>query len=255
MEDQRVRADDRELVDQRGAEHAQHLRPITAGAVDTLEHGADEAGPVLVALEAAGEARMAGRDEDEREHAEGGAGGEECKPRVLDVEERRPEQESDDHEQWQRDHPGEPFEHDRPERDRARVDGFGAAGNADDIAADRRRQDVAHELAGEVVAGEGAERHFLFEEAQHQLPPPGREHDPEERGRDREAQQECRAQGMVVGDADAVAVGHLGDQQREEHRAQAESQCNLPAPSGSARERSRLLTSQASLRVQGTPPG
>ena len=62
-----------------------------------------------------------------------------------------------------RDEPGEPLEHDRRERDRRGVDRGRGPRHAQHVAADRRRQDVADELAREVVPDQRAERHACVE--------------------------------------------------------------------------------------------
>ena len=65
-------------------------RGVAAGAVDTLEHRADEARPVLVAREAAREPGWPAANRISAEHAERRRRDEQREPRVLDVEQRRP---------------------------------------------------------------------------------------------------------------------------------------------------------------------
>ena len=69
------------------------------------------------------------------------------------------------------------------------------------------------------------------EQLQHELPAPRREHEPEERGGDGEAEQEARAERVPVGDRDAVAVRELREEDHEEQRAQTEPQRDLPPSS------------------------
>ena len=61
----RTTRDDRDLVHDGYDEHLDDPLGIAARPVDTLEHGADEAGPVLVGREPAGDAGMPGREEDQ----------------------------------------------------------------------------------------------------------------------------------------------------------------------------------------------
>ena len=176
-------------------------------------------------------------------------GDDEREPRVGDVRTATAEREADDHEQRQRDHPAEPFEHDRRERGRGRVDGLRAARDAHDVAADRRRQHVAHELAGEVVAGEGAERDRGVEEEQHLLPAPGRQHDPEEHRQRprRRAGGRCGA-GVSTGGC-SLQVGHPGEEHGEEHRAQTRSRSATFQPAPDRRATAGSPDIAASLRA------
>ena len=57
---------------------------------------------------------------------------------------------------------------------------FGGPADAQDVAADGRRQHVAHELAGEVVPEQRAQRDVDVEHREHPLPAPRREHEPDE---------------------------------------------------------------------------
>ena len=101
--------------------------------------------------EAPGEVRAAGDDEDHDQGGDGGAGDHERDPRVVDVEQRRLEREADEREERERDEAAQSLDDHRRERDVAGAGGLRGAADAQDVAADGRRQHVAHELAGEVV--------------------------------------------------------------------------------------------------------
>ena len=162
--------------------------------------------------------------------------------------------EADDDEQRQGDHAAEPFEHDRGERDRGRADVLRAAGDAHDVAADRRRQHVAHELPGEVVAGEGARaararRRRRSTCCQRQADRTM----PTTRRQDRDAEQQRGSQRVRVGRCDPVEVGDSREQHDEEH---ARSPAGAARPSTSPPERRATAGSpgiRASLRAGAVP--
>ncbi len=133
------------------------------------------------------------------------------------------EREADDNEERQGDHAAEPFEHDRAEGDRGGTDVLRAPGDAHDVAADRRRHHVAHELSGEVVARQRGQRHVRVEQAEHLLPAPGREDDADTGRDDGDAEQHGGAKRVRVGQVDAVEVGNAREQHDEEHGAQPEA--------------------------------
>ena len=62
--------DHRDLVHERGAEDADQVPAVVTQVDDALVHRAEEAGPVLVALEAAGGLRVTGEEEDGAERRE-----------------------------------------------------------------------------------------------------------------------------------------------------------------------------------------
>ena len=145
------RDEHRRLVRDRGDQHPHALGGLAPDAVDADVHRADEAHPVLALGEATGEVRAAGDDEDHDQGDDGGAGDDERDPRVVETEQRRLEREAEEREQRERDETAEPLDDHRRERDVAGAGGLRGAADAQDVAADRRRQHVADELPGEVV--------------------------------------------------------------------------------------------------------
>ena len=142
------------------------LTRVAAQPVDADVHRADEPRPVLVVGEPTRDARVAGDEQHDREHDERDA----ARPASAihawsasssDGRIAKP----DEHQHRQRDEAGEPFEHDGAERDRPTTRSCSTRGDAHDVAADRRRQHVADEHAGEVVVRERAERDAAVEQA------------------------------------------------------------------------------------------
>ena len=147
----------RRLVGDRSDEHARRAPGLVAHAVDADVHRADEAHPVLVFGEAPGEAR-AGRRRQDHDRARrawrprSAARSTRGRPRAATARARSPTSERS----GSATKPLRRSMHDRRERDVAGAGGLRRPAHAEDVAADRRRQHVAHELAGEVVPSEGA---------------------------------------------------------------------------------------------------
>ena len=95
---------------------------------------------------------LAGDDEDHDEADDRGAGDGERDPRVSQSSSDGSMREAEQREQRERDETAQPLDDHRREGDVAGAGGLRRPAHAQDVAADRRREHVAHELAGEVVA-------------------------------------------------------------------------------------------------------
>ena len=130
------------------------------------------------------------------------------------------DREPGEHQDRQRDEAGEPLEHHRGEG-LGGVAGVGrGAADPQDVAADRRRQQVPDELPGEVVLGQGAQPDVVTEHREHPLPAPRREHEAQAHQHDAGGEERPGAAGVVA--RDEVVEVDLREQDREEpgaHRA------------------------------------
>ena len=99
--------------------------------------------------------------------------------------------------------------------------------DAHHVPADRRRQHVADELAGEGVRREGAEPDPLVEGVEHPLPAPGRQHDAGDGEEQREGQQDRGVDVVAVGDH-AVEIGGLDHEDRQHADAHDQPEHDLP---------------------------
>ncbi len=226
-DDAQQRHDDRQLVHDRRADHAEGLARPAAQPVDADVHDADEAHPVVVSREAPGEAGMRGGRQDRDECSDRDRGDAERQERVGVLQQRRPGNEPDDHEGGERDEAGEALDRDRSERGLVRVDGGPEPADPHHVTADRRRQHVADELARERVRGERPEADPVVEDAQDLLPAPGLEHDAAEDQQQRRGEQDRGAPVVVMRD-DVVGVRRLQHEQGEHTDAHDDPRHDLP---------------------------
>ena len=230
----------RELVDERGDEHAQRLLGLPADAVDADVHRADEAHPVGVLGEPPRDPGVARDHEDHDERDDRRDLDRERDPRVRHLEQRRHHREPHEGEQREHDEAAQALDHHRREGDVGGAGGLPGPAHPEDVAADRRRQHVADELAGEVVRQEGAERHVRVEHREHALPAPRREHEADERHQQPGGEERDRAR-VVVARGDAVG-GDLRDQERQQRDAHRDAKAELHRcghDGGAVRDRAR----------------
>ena len=188
---------------------------------------------------------MAGREQDHREQHEGRDRDANGDPRVGVVDQRRAEREAREHDQGQRHETGQPFQHDRTERHFGRADRIGGAGDADDIAADRRRQHVPDQQSDHIVGEQGGEADSGVEQQQYPLPAPGRQEDADQRGGHGRGEQ-ADGEGVVLFGDDVVDAGRLPGDHGQEGRAHHDPQCEF-------RSRSEASSDRGSLRHPPEP--
>ncbi len=215
----------RDLVGDRRHQHARDPPGLPTDAVDTDVHRADESHPVLVGGEAARESRAGRDDEDDQEPDDGRAGDDERDPGVVELEQRGLEREPEERQEWERDEAAQALDDHRRERDVAGARALGGPADPQDVAADGRRQHVAHELTGEVVREQRAQRHVGVEHREHPLPAPRREDEPAEREEEAGGQERQRAGVGVLG-LDVVGRD-LRDEQREQRGADDDPHAQL----------------------------